>query len=275
MMLNVLGVSSSGYYKWLNSRKVRVDKHKILDERIIKEFTQSRGTYGSPRISLQLMSANISISKNTVARRMVALKLVARPKKKFIHTTDSDHKFPIPENLLNRNFDVDKPNTCWVSDITYIRVANYWVYLTVIIDLADRMVVSWCLSTDMTASNTVIKAFYLAVQKRKINTHSKLLFHSDRGVQYACNEFVELLDHYNVTRSMSRKGNCWDNAVSESFFKTIKIESINKFVFSSQSMLYTIVFRYIEGWYNTTRIHSAVGCAPVEAFISKSLTAVA
>ena len=137
------------------------------------------------------------------------------------------------------------------------------------------MVVSWCLSTDMTASNTVIKAFYLAVQKRKINTHSKLLFHSDRGVQYACNEFVELLDHYNVTRSMSRKGNCWDNAVSESFFKTIKIESINKFVFSSQSMLYTIVFRYIEGWYNTTRIHSAVGCAPVEAFISKSLNAVA
>lgn len=274
-MLEVLGVSSSGYYNWLNNREVKACRNKELDKLICKEFSSSKGTYGSPRICSQLKRSNIVTSKNTVARRMLELKLVARPRKKFVHTTDSDHKFPVPENVLNRNFDVAKPNTCWVSDITYIRVANYWVYLTVIIDLADRMVVSWCLSSDMTAVNTVIKAFNLAAEKRKITTRNKLLFHSDRGVQYACNEFVELLNHYNVTRSMSRKGNCWDNAVAESFFKTIKIESLNKFVFSSQSMLYTIVFRYIEGWYNTIRFHSALGCSPVDAFISKSLNVAA
>jgi transposase InsO family protein len=275
MMLKVLGVSSSGYYKWLNNRQINIDKHKELDEFIRKEFSSSKGTYGSPRICLELLKSNFVTSKNTVARRMVELKLVARPKKKFVHTTDSDHKFPVPENVLNRNFEVSKPNTCWVSDITYIRVAHYWTYLTVIIDLADRMVVSWCLSTDMTAANTVIKAFNLAAEKRKISKCSKLIFHSDRGVQYACNEFVELLNQYNVTRSMSRKGNCWDNAVAESFFKTIKIEALNKYIFSSQSMLYTIVFRYIEGWYNTVRIHSALGCSPIEAFFSKSLNVAA
>lgn len=275
MLLKVLGVSSSGYYKWLNNNIVKSNKNKELDDLIRKEFNTSKGTYGSPRIQVELLKYNICTSKNTVARRMSELKLIARPKKKFIHTTDSNHKFPIPDNVLDRNFDVAKPNTCWVSDITYIRVANYWVYLTVIIDLADRMVVSWCLSTDMTAANTVIKAFKLAVEKRRISKNSNLLFHSDRGVQYACNDFVDQLAQYNVTRSMSRKGNCWDNAVAESFFKTIKIESLNKYIFSSQSMLYSIVFRYIDGWFNTLRIHSTLGCSPYNAFISKSLTVAA
>lgn len=269
-MLKVLGVSSSGYYNWLNDRKLNKEKHKKLDEAITKEFNSSNGTYGSPRIQIELSKSSICISKNTVARRMIVLNLVARPKRKFVHTTDSDHDFRIPDNVLDRQFNVDKPNTCWVSDITYIRVANYWVYLTVIIDLADRMVVGWCLSKDMTAANTVISAFNLAVCKRGISKKHKLLFHSDRGVQYACNEFAQLLNQYNVTRSMSRKGNCWDNAVSESFFKTIKIESLNRYIFSSQSMLYTIVFRYIEGWYNTVRTHTNLGCAPYGAFIAKS-----
>ncbi len=270
MMLKVLGVSSSGYYKWLENSKLKSVKNMELDQAIGKKFNLSKGTYGSPRIQLELLKSNIFTSKNTVARRMVVLNLTARPKRKFVHTTDSEHKFPIPENLLNRQFNVDKPNKCWVSDITYIRVASYWVYLTAIIDLADRMVVGWCLSTDLTAANTVIKAFKIAAQNRRISKNSKLLFHSDRGVQYACQEFVNLLAEYNVSRSMSRKGNCWDNAVAESFFKTIKIESLNKYIFSNQSILYGIVFRYIDGWYNTLRIHSTLGCSPLNAFISKS-----
>lgn len=272
MMSKVLKVSQSGYYKWRLNKESLKDKCQKLDEGIKKVFDNSNGTYGSPRIAVELEKSDLAVSKNTIARRMQVMNLTARPKKKFVITTDSDHDYEIPDNLLDRNFTVQAPNTAWVSDITYIRVANYWIYLTVVIDLADRMIVGWSLSTDMTAENTVKAAFIMAALNRGLTKKHQLLFHSDRGVQYACNDFTQLLKAYNCTQSMSRKGNCWDNAVAESFFKTIKVESLNKYIFSDQAMLYKIVFRYIEGWYNTVRIHSTLGgISPLMAFKQKSL----
>ena len=185
-------------------------------------------------------------------------------------TTNSKHNFHIPENLLNRNFNVDRINRVWVGDITYIRVNHNWMYLTVVLDLADRMVVGWNLSDNMTANDTSIAAFNKAIQSRNLKKEDQIMFHSDRGVQYACSEFTSKLDEYNCTQSMSRKGNCWDNAVAESFFKTIKCEYIDSYNFESQAIAQSMLFRYIEGWYNTKRIHSALdGKSPLEAFYEK------
>lgn len=272
MMSKVLEVSSSGYYNWRKNKETVSSKHQDLDQNIKDVFDSSMGTYGSPRIAIVLEESDTAVSKNTVARRMKVMNLTARPKKKYVVTTDSDHDFQVPDNLLNREFNVDTLNSVWVSDITYIRVANYWMYLTVIIDLADRMIVGWSLSKDMTADNTVIAAFKTAVVNRGLTTCHQLLFHSDRGVQYACHDFVDLLRIYNCTQSMSRKGNCWDNAVAESFFKTIKVECLNKYIFGNQDILLKILFRYIDGWYNTVRLHSALGgISPLSAFKQKSL----
>jgi len=265
-------VSSSGYYKWKNDRARKTKLTEELNTKIKKVFNISQGTYGSPRIAIELENNDITISKTTVARRMQTMKLTARPKSKFVITTDSEHDYLIAPNILNRNFDAPQPNKAWVSDITYVRVANYWMYVTVIIDLADRMIVGWSLSKDMTALNTVMAAFKMAVFKRRLSKSSGLLFHSDRGVQYACHDFVNLLKEYNCSRSMSRKGNCWDNAVAESFFKTLKVEKLYKYTFKNESMLKTELFRYIDGWYNTKRIHTSNGGkSPLETYRLKSL----
>jgi len=227
--------------------------------------------YGSPRIAQYLEENNIvTYSKTTVARCMQRLNLVARPKRKFVVTTDSDHDFKIADNLLDRNFDVECINTCWVSDITYILVDRRWMYLTTFIDLADRMVVGWSLSNNMTAADTVCAAFADAVRKRGITKESQLMIHSDRGVQYASTEFRNLISIYDCIQSMSRKGNCWDNAVAESFFKTIKIEALNRYNFKDSVVLRKVIFRYIDGFYNTVRFHSALGgLSPLKASIIK------
>lgn len=271
-MSSVLKVSSSSYYKWKKYKNDKLNVGQDLDDRIREIFDTSQGTYGSPRITTILNNQQINISKTTVARKMKALHITARPKKKYVITTDSQHDYPIADNLLNRAFEVEKPNQVWVSDITYIRVANYWMYLTVVIDLADRMVVGWSLSNDMTAQNTVVAAFNMAVYRRGITKSDEVLFHSDRGVQYACKEFVALLLTYNCIRSMSRKGNCWDNAVAESFFKTLKVEKLNRFIFKSEDILYRVLFKYIDGWYNSKRIHTTIGgVSPLQKFKTLSL----
>ena len=268
MMSKVLKVSTSGYYKWKRNHKVNEKKYTDIDKQIKKVFNSSTETYGSPRIAQAL---GFIVSKNTIARRMSALKLFARPKRKYVVTTDSNHGFKIAPNLLDRNFKVDQPNRVWVSDITYIRANNHWMYLTVILDLADRMIVGWALSRTMTAHQTVMTAFQNAVNNRKLPKDSKLLFHSDRGVQYACKEFRSLLTEYGSIQSMSRKANCWDNAVAESFFKTLKIECTNRYIFINEKVLNTVLFRYIDGWYNTVRIHSSLGGkSPLQMFKSKT-----
>jgi len=265
----VLKVSTSGYYKW---RKNKTEKKQItsdLEDYIRIEFERSRCTYGSPRIADELNREKYICSKSTVARYMNRMNIAARRKKKFKVTTDSKHDFKVFDNLLDRKFDVEIPGKVWVSDITYIRVSSYWMYLTVVIDLADRMVIGWSLSRDMSATNTVMKAFRNACSFRP--PVDKFMFHSDRGVQYACNEFVDVIKLNNGIQSMSRKGNCWDNAVAESFFKTIKIESIYRAKINSANQAYSLIFDYIDGWYNTQRNHSALnGLSPLEAFILKS-----
>lgn len=268
-MCKVFNVSRSGYYKW----KQRISTHSAtkaeLDSNIRYEFEKSKARYGSPRISDSLEKRNIICSKSTVARRMKSMNLVARKKRKYKITTQSNHQYPVAPNLLNRQFDVDQPATAWVSDITYIKVKQKWLYLTVIIDLADRMVIGWSLSRDMTTTNTVLAAFRNAYRNRR--PMKDLIFHSDRGVQYACNEFKAVLAKNNILQSMSAKGDCWDNAVAESFFKTIKIEELYDHNFESFNNAYSVIFNYIDGWYNTIRIHSALnGLSPLEAFIQKS-----
>jgi transposase InsO family protein len=212
------------------------------------------------------------VSVATVARRMQALKLVARPRAKFVHTTDSEHGLKVSPNVLNRKFDVKKVNTVWVSDITYIPTDKGWRYLTVILDLADRAVVGWTISRTLQAQPTVVEALKQAIYRRGVPPPNSLMFHSDQGVQYVCDEFRAVLGEYHITQSMSRKGNCWDNAVAESFFKSMKTEELNKLGAIKESNLNSLVFKYIEGWYNTRRIHSALnGLTPWEAFYEKSL----
>lgn len=179
-------------------------------------------------------------------------------KKKFKVTTDSKHAYPVVENILNRAFNPVNINMVWVSDITYIKTKQGWLYLTIVLDLGDRRVIGWSLSTTMKAVDTVVPAFKMAKKTRPII--ERLIFHSDRGAQYACNDFKALLDlNPFVCRSMSRKGNCWDNAVAESFFKTLKTECIYQHKFINKEQAALIVFEFIEIWYNRKRLHSALG----------------
>lgn len=256
-MCKVLGVSRSGYYAWRKERISEVQKHNELDQQIKMIFKNSRRTYGSPRITQVLNDRHFEISESTVARRMKALKIRVKAKKKHVVTTQSKHDHPIAPNRLNRDFTAAAPAEKWVSDITYFRIAGRWHYLTSILDLADRYVVGWTISDNMTTTATTKAAFGRAVANRP--PKQGLLFHSDRGVQYADSDFRQLLGQYKCQQSMSRKGNCWDNAVAESFFKTLKTECISRHRFNSVDEAYSVIFRYIEGWYNTRRIHSALG----------------
>jgi len=256
-MCEVFTVSRSGYYKWIKNKDEYNLRAKSLTDEIKTVFDYSDQTYGSPRVQLELKKKKIEVSESTVARRMKSLGITAKIKKRFKITTDSKHGLQISPNLLKREFTVTELGKVWVSDITYIRIRHSFVYLTTVIDLADRMVVGWNLSDNMTDEDTVIAAFNKAIKNRPIT--SELMFHSDRGSQYASAEFRKLLASENCIQSMSRKGNCWDNAVAESFFKTIKTESLNRYKFENASEVYSAIFKYIDGWYNTRRIHSSLG----------------
>ena len=196
----------------------------MLIKEIKKIFKESRQTYGSPRITEELKSRKIIVSRPRVARLMKKENIRSKVKKKYVITTDSKHSFTVAPNLVNRNFVTETPGEVWVSDITYVRTMQGWLYLTVVIDLFDRKVIGWSLSTHLDVLHTSIPALKMALKNRMKDP--KLIFHSDRGVQYACDAFKQLLNNENIKQSMSRKGNCWDNAVAESFFKSIKTESI-------------------------------------------------
>lgn len=226
---------------------------------IVKEaFRKSKETYGSPRIAIELRSEGYEISRATVARLMNSQGIKARKRKKFVITTENDNNQIKSPNVLNRNFRSSRLNEKWVSDITYIPSKDGWIYLTVIIDLADRMVVAWSLSKDLHTENTILKVMNEAIKKRSIN--KELIFHSDQGIQYCSTVFRKLFqNNKNLIQSMSRKGNCWDNAVAESFFKTLKVEWVNKFQYKNFDDAEKSIFEYIETWYNTRRRHSAIG----------------
>jgi transposase InsO family protein len=200
---------------------------------------------------------NLSYSRSYVAVLMRELGLKSVLKRKFVVTTNSNHTYPIAKNILNRNFESNSIGEKWVSDITYIRVNDDWNYLTTIMDLADRKIVGWSLSEDMTVKNTVWSAWLSAISIRNIKFN--FIFHSDQGVQYAANKMSRVLrENIKITQSMSRKGNCWHNATAESLFKTIKYECTNRYKFTSNQQLFDCLKDYI-CWYNTKRIHSTLG----------------
>lgn len=270
-MCKVLGMSRSAYYDWLK-KDCKGAMKKGIDRRIKEVFENSKRTYGSPRVYQELKQHGVKTSKSTVARIMQRQGLQARPRRKFVHTTDSNHDYRVFENILNRHFTSERVNEKWVSDITFIPTKMGWTYLTVIIDLADRMIVGWTLSEDMSAQHTSVESLKIALQRRKVN--KKLLFHTDRGVQYCCSEFNAIIKQTEyVYQSMSRKGNCWDNAPAESFFKTLKSEWVNKFDYQSFVEAKKSIFDYIERWYNTKRKHSTIEyMSPLQKFYSLTET---
>lgn len=231
----------------------------MFTDLIKKEFDASYATYGSTRITEQLKRKHYKISRRRVAKIMRENGWVSKYKKKFKITTDSDHGYPVCRNLLDRDFMPDNLNQAWVSDITYIKTKKGWLYLTTIMDLYDRQIIGWSLSTRLYTRQTVIPAWRMAIGKRKIT--QSMLFHSDRGIQYASRAFRNVLMKSSsfITQSMSRKGNCWDNAVAESFFKTLKTELVYGNKFESIEEAKSRIFEWIEVWYNKKRLHSSLG----------------
>jgi len=270
-MCKCMRVSKSGYYHWKNKEQTpkTVTNRMLLKERIREIFKESRSIYGSARIQKMLEREGLNYSRSYISVLMKEMELKSVLSRKYVVTTDSSHQFPIANNKLNREFNSLQLGEKWVSDITYIRVSDNWMYLTTIMDLADRKIVGWSLSKDMTTKNTVFKAWIKARETRDIK-HG-FVFHSDRGVQYASKKMTNLFTFNNkITQSMSRKGNCWDNAVAESFFKTIKHEWLYRFKFTSEGQLFNAIDDYIN-WYNTKRIHSSLNyLTPLEKEIELS-----
>lgn len=265
-MCKVLQVSSGSYYRWKKQINTARQQLKIvIKKQIALIYFQTKQRYGSPRMTIELRSIGYKISKVTVAKYMKELGLRSKLSKKFKVTTNSNHNYLVAENVLNRAFIVKAPSKVWVSDITYIQTKEGFIYLTAIMDLYDRKIIGWSLSDGMSTEETALGAWKMAIKNRDIK--NDLIFHSDRGVQYASKKFVNVLDSYKkITRSMSRKGNCWDNAVAESFFKSLKTELIygNKLISKEQMKLE--IFEYIEVWYNRKRRHSALNYANIEEF---------
>ncbi len=266
MMCKVFKLTKSSYYRWLcHGPSDRWKENEELLMAIMDIFEESKDSYGSIRMTRELKARGRAVGKNRIANMMRAANLRARKPKKFKVTTDSKHNYPIAPNILDREFFASNPGEVWVSDLTYVRTKKGWLYLTVIIDLYDRKVIGWSMSKGMSAGETVIPAWIMATRNRPIT--QKLIFHSDRGTQYACNEFTKILKANNlILQSMSRKGNCWDNAVAESFFKTIKVEWIYNQNFINQEQAQLSIFEWIESWYNRRRRHSAIGYQTIEEF---------
>ena len=264
LMCRVLKLTRSGYYAWRQRRESsRVRENRNLCEQIVEIFEASRRTYGSPRIHAALRSRGFNISRNRVVRLMSKLGIRAREKRRFKVTTDSEHPFPIADNVLNRDFKTTEPDKVWVADITYVWTGEGWLYLAVILDLFSRRVVGWSMAEHM-RTELILNALDAALGQRQ-SSPDGLLFHSDRGSQYASADYQIALRDAKIEGSMSRRGNCWDNAVAESFFGTIKTEFIHTQIFSNRTEAKTSIAEWIEVFYNRQRIHSTIEfLSPVE-----------
>ena len=254
----VLGVSRSGYYAWMRRKP---SKRRAADAEltaVIREvFTASRETYGSPRVTAVLTRQGVSCGKNRVARLMSESGLVSVRRRKFRPaTTDSSHGLPVVENLLNQDFTTAAPNERWVGDITYVPTDQGFLYLAVILDLFSRRVIGWATSASPHAELTC-RALDMAMFRR--GKPGDLVYHSDRGSQYASSAFRSQLEAYGITASMSRTGNCYDNAVAESFFDTLKVECLHRYRFASRQGARTMIADFIEEFYNVNRSHSSLG----------------
>ena len=256
-MCHMFSIERSGYYAWLHREPgAREKANKTLDEKIVNIFSAHKSRYGAPRLTNELQSQGEVCSHNRVARRMRYLGLRAKVKRKYKTTTDSRHNLPISPNLLDRNFTALRANEKWVGDISYVWTDEGWLYLAVVIDLYSRAVVGWSIDTTMERS-LVCNALLMALWRRGFPRG--MIFHSDRGSQYCSRDYQDLLKQHGITSSMSRKGNCWDNSVSESFFHTIKTELIYNEHYVTRDLAKQSIFQYIEAYYNRVRRHSTIG----------------
>lgn len=262
-MCKVLNVSRSGYHNYVKRRYSRRENDEIIILEKIKEIHKnSRGLYGSPRIYQELRKRGLKINKKRVVRIMQKYGIRAKTRKKFKKTTNSNHNNPIAKDLLGQNFKSRESNKIWVSDITYIRTREGWLYLSCILDLYSRMIVGWQIDRRQTSS-LVTEAIGSALAKR--GKHPGLIFHSDQGSQYASEAVRDILRDSQMVQSMSRKGNCYDNAVMESFFHTLKNELVSFETFTTREEAKMKIFDYIEIYYNRQRIHSSINYfTPVE-----------
>jgi len=263
VMCRVLKVSTSGYYAYLErgpSTRQREDEK--LKVHIGAIHVRSRGTYGRARVMQQLLREDVEVGKQRVARLMGEMGLQGLPRKRFRRTTDSSHARPVAPNVLDRNFEAERPNQFWVTDITFIWTREGWLYLAAIIELFSRRVVGWAMQPHM-RTELALEALHMALGRCLPDVG--LVHHSDRGVQYAATTYQAALDDNNIVCSMSRKGDCWDNAVSESFFGTLKTELINRHSWSTRREAKNAVVDYIESFYNPHRLHSSLGyVSPIE-----------
>jgi transposase InsO family protein len=257
LMCRVLSVSKSGYYAWLvrpESERSRANRWLVSQIRMAHQ--RSRKSYGSPRITDELHDSGLACGRHRVARLMREHGIKAKTVKKYKATTDSKHTLPVFPNLLARDFKVRRPNAAWVADITYIPTAEGWLYLAVLLDLYSRLIVGWAMSERINGALT-LGALRQALSRRQPSPG--LIHHSDRGKQYAAGDYQKLLREYGAICSMSRKGDCWDNAPCESFFGTLKQELVYQERFETRIEAQAKIFEYIEVFYNRQRRHTAVG----------------
>lgn len=257
-------VSPAGYHAWLNREPSRRDREEAeLLVQIKASHEESKRTYGSPRVWQDLKAAGVRCGRHRVARLMRKHGVRAQVKGRFIATTDSKHELPVAENLLDRQFESEAPNARWTADITYVWTTEGWLYLAVLLDLFSRRVVGWAM--DKHIDRTLVqRALTAALAQRK--PPQGLLCHSDRGCQYASGDYQKQLRDAGVVCSMSRKGNCWDNAPMESFFASLKRELVNRASFATREEARQAIFWWIEAWYNRKRRHSALGYVSPEEF---------
>jgi putative transposase len=264
-MCQVLNVSRSGYYAWANrapaGRRVRREQ---LIEQIRQAHQESDGTYGSPRIHAELVEQNTKVCLNTVAKLMKQARIRSVMHRQFVvKTTDSRHDLPVAPNLLDREFQADLPNRKWCCDITYVRTGEGFLYLAGVMDLCSRKVVGWSMAEHL-RTELCLDALDMALKSRRPGSH--LIHHSDRGVQYASVDYQQLLRSHDIRLSMSRAGDCYDNAAMESFWGTLKTELVYRREYQTREQAKQSIFKYIECWYNRRRRHSAIGYQSPEQF---------
>jgi transposase InsO family protein/transposase-like protein len=258
MMCDAFEVARSGFYTWRNHLpSPHQQENAQLTQQIEEIYQESRQSYDAPRIHEALQFRRVQVGYNRVARLMVQQDFCMRPKRQFKITTDSNHLYPIAENVLNRNFTAAEPDQAWVEDITYIPTLQGWLYLAVILDVLSRRVIGWSLADHMRV-DLVLSALQSALGNH-LPAISGLVFHSDRGRLYASHYYQNALEKAGITCSKSRKGNCWDNSVAESFFGTLKTELIHPRIFATRNLAKTIPVEWIEVFYNLQRLHSTLG----------------
>jgi transposase InsO family protein len=268
VLCGVLAVSRGGFYAWARRPpSARAKRRAELAGQVRAVHAESRGTYGSPRVAAELKARGVAACENTVAKVMREQRIRSKVVRRFrVRTTDSAHAHPVAENLLGRDFAAAAPDAKWAADITYVPTGQGWLYLAAVIDLCSRRVVGWAMADHMRAT-LCTDALEMALSRRRPPpADGALVHHSDRGVQYACGEYRRLLAGHGIACSMSGRGDCYDNAAVESFFKTLKAELVYHERYATRAQATASIFEYVECWYNRKRLHSALGYRSPEQY---------